>query len=255
MTMRGRALAVGFLVLCAATGCAKAQSKESDAEPTELAPQLKALVLDSAPSDIAHPLYIDFNAKAELLGYALEPQSLAPPGSKLSLKLYWRADGQLDEGFVPFTELVTPDGRRIEVDGTGPVRKGALVPSRWEPGKVYIDELEVPVPADIDAARFNIVVGLKTAPVAPEEPAKPVEKAGEKPAETGTFGAVYLSVLSGPADSKHGGIVATLETGATPGAQRARAAKDDKHGPAIRRLPGAGKLPVSAKPRPTPSAP
>ena len=66
-------------------------------------------------------------------------------------------------------------------------------------------------------------------------------------ASEGTFGSVYLSVLSGPADSKHGGVIATLETGATPGAQRARAAKDDKRGAgAVKRLPG--KLPVSAKP-------
>lgn len=260
MTMRARALAVGMILLCAAAGCAKAPAKEGDAEPAELSPQLQALVLDSAPSDIPHPLYLDFNAKAELLGYALEPASLASPGSKLSLKLYWRSTGALDEGYVPFTELVTADGRRIEVNGTGPVRKGALVPSRWEPGKVYVDELDIAVPADIDAARFSIVVGLKTEPVAADEPApaENAKKAEKKPdnATPANFGAVYLSVLSGPADAKHGGVIATLDTGVTAASLRARAAKDDKRAPgALKRAPGAGKLPVSAKPRPAPSAP
>jgi hypothetical protein len=253
--MRMRALALGMIVLCAAAGCAKAKAKEGDAEPAELAPQLKALVLDSAPSDIPHPLYVDFNAKAELLGYALEPEALAPPGSKLSLKLYWRSTGALDEGYTPFTELVTPAGQRIEVSGTGPVRKGELSPSHWEAGKVYVDELSVTVPADIDSSRFSLVVGLKTEPVAPPEPAlaEDPKKAEKKPeAQQPTFGAVYLSVLSGPADTKRGAVIATLETGVTLAALRARAARDDKRAPgAVKRVPPGGKLPVSAKPRPS----
>jgi len=246
--MTVRALVLGIALLGAA-GCAQAP-KEGDAEKPELAPELKSLVLDSAPTDIPHPLYIDFNGKAELLGYSLEPETMAAPGSKLSLKLYWRSSGKLGEGYVPFTELLTPDNKRIELPSSGPVRSGALVPANWETGKVYVDELDATVPADLDAARFTIIVGLKTEPVAPEEPAlakkdEKAEKAAEKPAE-GTFGPVYLSVLSGPADSKHGGVIATLETGATPGAKRARAEKGDK---GAKRPAG---QPVSAKPRPAP---
>ena len=254
--MRIKALAMGIVALCAAVGCAQAPAKEGDAEKPELSAADKALVLDEAPSDIPHPLYIDFNGKAELLGYALEPASVAAPGSKLSLKLYWRSTAKLDAGYLPFTELLTPDGKRIPVDGGGPVRKGALVPANWEPSKIYVDELEISVPADIDVARFSIVVGFKSEPSAPEETpeaddAKKADKKPENPPE-GSFGAVYLSVLSGPSDSKHGGLIATLQTGATPGALRAQLAKGDKAdkrgGGAIKRLPG--KLPVSAKPRP-----
>jgi len=237
-------------LLCAAAGCARAPSQEADAEKPELGPELRALVLDSAPTDIPKPLYIDFNGKAELLGYALEPATMAAPGSKLSLKLYWRSTGEIGQGYVPFTELVTASGKRFEVDGAGPVRKGALLPVNWERGKVYVDELEVTVPEELDAARFSIVVGLKTEPKAVEEDAAEATKKDEKTAEksSGKFGSVYLSVLSGPADLSHGGVIATLETGLTPGAQRARAAKDGK--PALKR-PLLGK-PVSAKPRPAP---
>jgi hypothetical protein len=249
--MRMRALVLGMLALSVAAGCNQAP-KQSE-ETAELAPELKALVLSEAPSDIPHPHYIDFNGKAELLGYALEPSSgLAAPGSKLSLKLYWRSVGKLDEGYVPFTELVTPGGKRIEISGSGPVRQGALVPSKWEPGKVYVDELDITVPADIDAARVSIVVGLKTEPIAPPEPEAPEggEKPAEKPAkEAGTFGTVYLTVLSGPADDKHGGVVTSLETGVSPATLRARAQKDDKKG--VKRP---GTKTVSAKPRPAPSA-
>lgn len=253
--MRMRALAIGLVALGAAVGCAQAPVKEEAAEKPELAPEMKSLVLDSAPTDIPHPLYIDFNGKAELLGYALEPATMAAPGSKLSLKLYWHSTSKLEPGYMPYTELLLPTGKRIDVDGSGPVRKGPLSPSNWEPGKVYVDELEVAVPADIDAARFLIVVGLKTEPVAPEVPAegaddKKADKKPEKPPEA-TFGAVYLSVLSGPADSKHGGVIASLETGATPGALRARTARDDKHAGALKRLPvkpAKGMLPPPGRP-------
>jgi hypothetical protein len=253
--MRIKALAMGIVAVCAAWGCAQAPVKEGDAEKPELTAEDKALVLDEAPTDIPHPLYIDFNGKAELLGYALEPAALAPPGSKLSLKLYWRSTGRLDGGYLPFMELVTPAGKRIVVDGNSPLRKGALVPANWEPGKVYIDELEVSVPADIDAARFMIVVGFKTEPSPSEQPppadddAKKADKKPEKATE-GSFGAVYLSVLSGPADSKYGGVIATLETGATPGALRAQAAKGDKRGAGALKRMLPGKLPASARPRP-----
>jgi hypothetical protein len=242
------------VALCVAVGCAQAPAKEGDTEKPELSPQVKSLVLDAAPSDIPHPLFIDFNGRAELIGYALEPETKAAPGSQVSLKLYWRSSGKLDAGYVPFTELVLPNGARLNVEGSGPVRKGELVPSNWEQGKVYVDELQITVPPDIDAARFSIVVGLKTEPVAPEEPAaepepKDRKKADKKAEEVapGNFGVVYLSVLSGQADSQHGGVVATLETGVTTSSLRARAAKDDKKAAGAKRPPG---KPASAKPRP-----
>ena len=118
---------------------------------------------------------------------------------------------------------------------------------------MYVDEQDVTVPAELEASRFSIVVGLRTAPVAPAEPAAEEEKKDEKAEKdaakpaAGQFGAVYLSVLSGPSDSKHGGVIATLETGWTPGAQRARAAKDGKP---MKRPPSP--RPISAKPRPAP---
>ena len=252
--MRMRALAVGLLALCAAAGCAQAPANPSETEKPELSAQLKSLVLDEAPTDIAHPLYIDFNGRAELIGYSIDPEPTAgsklAPNSQLSLKLYWRATGKLDAGYVPFTELVLASGKRIDVDGTGPVRKGELVPSNWEPGKVYVDELSIPVP-DADGARVSIVVGLKTEPVAPEKAAaEPEANGADKKADkssSSSFGAVYLSVLSGPADSKHGGVVASLETLSVP-------KQDKKTLAGVLKRPPTGR-PVSAKPAPRPPQP
>lgn len=254
--MRMRALALGLVALCVAGGCAQAPAVEGEgAEKAELSPQLKALVLDQTPTDIPHPLYIDFNGRAELLGYALEPEAKAAPGSQLSLKLYWRAGGKLEGGYVPYTELLLPDGKRIELEASSPVRQGELSPANWERGKIYVEELSATVPKDLEAARFSIIVGLKTAPI-PEEPAADAAEAEKKPekgdkkaeeAAPATFGSVYLSVLSGPADSKHGGVIATLETGYT----RPVAGKGAKKPPtsAIKRAPGA---PAPAKPAPAP---
>jgi hypothetical protein len=255
--MRMRAPAALLVAFCVA-GCAQAPAKEDAGEKPELSPQAKSLVLEQVPSDIPHPLYIDFNGRADLLGYALDPEGTAPPGSRVSLKLYWRSTGKLDAEYVPYTELVLPDGSRSEVEGTGPVRKGELVPSNWEQGKVYVDEVSFTVPKDIDAARFSIVVGLRTQPIAPEAPAevaapKDSKKAPKKAdlAAEGAFGPVYLSVLSGPADGKYGGVVASIETGVTAASLRARAKNDKRAADAALKRP-AGK-PASAKPRPAPA--
>jgi hypothetical protein len=251
------ALAVGVLALFTAVGCAQPQAQEGEA-PAELSAELKSLVLDEAPSDLPNPLFIDYGGKVALLGYALEPATLAPPGSKISLKLFWRASSKLAEGYKLYTELVTAGGKRFEVEGGGALRQG-LPPSHWQPGKIYIDEVTLTVPEDIEAARFSIVVGLKTAPIAAEEPtevAKKDDKKADKDEKPATFGAVHLRVLSGPADAKHGGIIATLDTGVAPGAKRARAAKDEKRAAgALKRPLPPGKMPVSAKPRPAPLAP
>jgi hypothetical protein len=253
--MRLHALAVGIVLGALAAGCAQAPVAEVEEKP-ELSPELKALVLDEAPSDVPNPTLIDFGGKASLIGYTVEPAKLAAPGSKLSLKLFWRCTGKLTNGYQVYTELVTPGGRRFAVEGTGPVRQGALNPSNWEPGKIYIDELDVTVPEELEAARFAIVVGLKTAPVAPPEPEaakegeEKADEAKDKPVE-GTFGQVYLSVLSGLSDDKHGGVVATLETGVVPGTKRARTGKDDKRPLAGGKRPASalGKSPLPAKPR------
>lgn len=255
--MRMRALAVGLVAL-AAVGCAQSSTKQEEAKP-ELSAELTSLVLSEAPSDLPNPLFIDFGGKVALLGYALEPASLAAPGSKVSLKLFWRCSSKLAEGYKLYTELVTAGGKRFEVEGGGALRQG-LPPAHWEPGKIYIDEVTLTVPQEMEAARFSIVVGLKTDPIAPEpsaedEVAKKDQKKDEKDEKPATFGAVRLPVLSGPADAKHGGVIATLETGVTPGAKRARAAKDEKRGAgALKRPLPPGKMPVSAKPRPVPAA-
>jgi hypothetical protein len=272
MRIGARAALVIVAALGVAVGCAQAPVAEGETEKPELSAELKSLVLDEAPTDIQHPLYIDFNGRAELVGYALDPSGLASPGSTLALKLYWRSTGKLEQGYVPYTELLLPDGTRIDVEGSGPVRKGELVPSNWELGKVYVDELSLTVPKDIAASRFSIVVGLKTAPL-PEEPAAEPEQPADKkaariapkkvdPTSVGTFGPIYLSVLSGPADGKHGGVIAALETGVTAAALRARAKGDKRDAAGTLKRPPTKPTPAAlaapAKPavvKPAPAAP
>ncbi len=264
--MRIRRVAVGVVALWAFAGCAPAPSTEAAAEPPELSAAQKALILDEAPTDIPNARYIDFNSKVVLLGYSLSPSNLAAPGSKLSLKLYWRSVSKLGQGYSLFTQLVTPSGKRFDVEAAGPLRQGdALAPSNWQPGKVYVDEIELSVPEELEAPSFSIVVGVRTAPVAPEAPVEKADAAGEdakdeakkddaaESAAEPAFSPIYLTVISGVADGKFGGVVATLATGVTPGAKRARAAKDDKRVNAKRPTPG--KPPLRPRPAAKPDAP
>ncbi len=266
--IRMQGLSVVSLVLCAATGCADPSAVEAEQKP-EVPAELKSYVLNEAPTDIPHRLHIDFGGKAEIIGYALEPERLAAPGSKIQLKLFWHSSNKISPGFTLFTQLTAPSGKRFPAEGAGPLRKGPLSPSEWEPGNVYIDELELSVPEELDAARFSIVTGIRGEPskvvdaqpegTGEQEPAPKPEAEAEK----GTFSAVHLRVLSGASDGRHGGVIATLDTGITPGSRRAKPAKDAKRAgqAAGQRRPGPpsglplGVLPANGTRPPSPPRP
>lgn len=102
------------------------------------------------------PADIDFDGKVRLVGYTVSPRQAAyGPGTRVTLQLVWRSDQRVDEGWNLFTHLVSESGELLQnIDNNGPIRKmpgfegPPLPPSRWEPGKLYLDELSFTVPGD-----------------------------------------------------------------------------------------------------------
>jgi len=138
-----------------ALSCAKDPSKKDAPEPINTA--VAPYVLDAVPSDIKHPLLIDFEAKVHLIGYDIDPDGALGPGSKAKLKLYWKCMAPLGPGWRLYTHLVDWQGNRIKnLTGVGPdelsagvLRGNDFTPSQWEPGKVYVDEQEFDIPKDL----------------------------------------------------------------------------------------------------------
>ncbi|MFS8069940.1 MAG: carbohydrate-binding family 9-like protein [Byssovorax sp.] len=149
--------ALAALLISLAPGCRNGASGNAD---------LSSYVSTSPPAGM-EPLDIDFDGKARLVGFVVSPkQPEYPPGSKVTVTLVWRCDQKLDEGWLLFTHLLGPAGQTVlNLDAAGPLRhrEGVagqpLSPSRWEPGKLYRDELTFTVPASAPPS-LTVLVGI-----------------------------------------------------------------------------------------------
>jgi hypothetical protein len=137
------------VVCCLALACT---SKSPAIEIKDPDPSLQKFVLDKLPDAVQNPTYVDFGGKVQLLGYNVAPADVAPPGSKVSLTMYWQRTGRLDAGWGLFTHILNENGRQLaQHDSSGPLRAPAsggqaLGPSDWQIGKIYMDESEFEVP-------------------------------------------------------------------------------------------------------------
>ncbi len=154
--------------------------------------RLSEYILASAPAAL-NRLDIDFEGKAKLLGYRIQPGGTLKPGAAVKLTLYWRAEQDMENGWSVFTHLLDASGDRIaNLDGNGPLRQWVtpgetqmLGPADWDPGRVYVDETEFTLPLETKTSSVQLVAGIFR---------------GEQ----------RLVPVSGPHDRQQRGIVATL---------------------------------------------
>lgn len=177
-------------VLVSGLGC---NSTEQAPKAQELEPSLHAYVLDAVPSDVDNRTFVDFGGKVHLVGYKVEPQGIVRPGESFKTTLYWRSVSPLSPGWGLFTHLTSPRGRVDNPDNVGPLRDNAsgeqaLPPSRWQPGKVYVDEQSLTMPRNIVDPVVTVTVGVWK-------------------------GNARLDILSGRADADQRAIVAHIRTG------------------------------------------
>ncbi len=201
------------LALITALGCAPTPAAEPVPAPDAA---LLGYVLDAAPRKIQHPLYIDYEGKARLIGYDVEPEGEVAPGSRFKLRMYWLSTSKLGPGWRLFTHLVDDRGRQLSnLDAVGPLRQPAgegaqaLGPSRWIPGKVYVDEQDIDVPAGAATPRVTVSVGIWRNFCGAVE----TSEAGRRCV---SWRDSRLQILSGPSDGKQAGIVHHVTTGWTP---------------------------------------
>jgi hypothetical protein len=204
--------------LCSAlilAGCARTAQNTQEPETLPLDPALEAHVLDSVPSDIENRLFVDFEGKVHLIGYAIQPKTTASPGSRFKLTLYWRSVAKLGPEWALFTHLLDGTGRKFgNTDNEGPLRRlkpsadgqqtQTLPPSLCTPGKIYVDEQEIEVPREVDTPELTIAVGVWRE-----------QRFIMQSADGGIDlqNPMRLAVISGPSDGKQRAIVAHLKTG------------------------------------------
>lgn len=180
---------LGSLLSVACVGGSKGLSSE-DKE------RLKANVLESPPADLQHPLDVNFENKAHLIGYKFEPET-ARPGQETKLTYYWRCDDSIEDGWLLFTHTKDEvSGKMGNLDYVGPIREEkngghqVLGPERWDKGKIYVDQQTYKVPDDVQGD-VGIYVGIWK-------------------------GDARLRIISGPNDGDNSAIVGKIKTGVPP---------------------------------------
>lgn len=185
---RGTGVLAWAVVVCGLFGCT-AQSQKPEVA-AELAPFVVREIPETAQRD-----YTDFGGKLVLVAHELTPDGKAGPGQSVTAKFYWKAVSNVAPGWALFTHLEDARGRQVRnYDEVGGFRKwlGGKAPGGLgllELGRVYLDEqsFEMPPAADL-TPQVSLVVGVWN-------------------------GDMRLSVVSGPSNGHHAGLVARIETG------------------------------------------
>lgn len=194
--MKLHCFAIAAMAASLSFGCVK--SSGLSAEEKE---KLKAYILDQEPADMGARLDVNFENKFRLLGAKIEPAE-ARPGTEVKLTYYWKCDDTVDDGWLLFTHVRDPIlDKRDNLDSNGPLRNdkeapgGAphqnLPPSKWEKGKVYVDEQTYKVPEWVKAPELEVLVGIWK-------------------------GDTRMRILTGPNDSDGAAIVGKIKTGIQP---------------------------------------
>ena len=154
------ALLVASLVIA----CSKkdTKSKATRAKPKDTIDQYEK----SDPPKKVEALDVDFDGKAQLVGYRLKPERGFKPGQKVKLTLYWKSVAPIEEGYALVGHILDESGESVmNLAGDGPLRKtkngkAVLPPSLWQPGKFYTDDVTLKIPAKVKTDTVKVVVGI-----------------------------------------------------------------------------------------------
>ena len=206
--------------LGACVGGGKSQSAE-DKE------RLKAFVVESVP-DTAKKIDANFENKIHLVGYRAEPEN-APPGTEVKLTYYWRCDEPIEAGWALSTHVQHEGFERPDnADSSGPLREwkeGQQIfgPSRWERGKIYVDEQTYRMPQDLKGPDSVVYLSIWK-------------------------NDARLRIISGPTDGENRVLVVKLRTGVAAKVPEKKAEPGAIPELSVKRLAAGEKIVVDGKP-------
>jgi uncharacterized membrane protein len=110
------------------------------------------------PQGIQHPMQARLGEHVALIGYGLSAES-APPGSTLTLTLYWQALGPMGQSYKVFTHLVEPDGEIWGQKDSLP-GQGSLPTSGWVEGEYLVDSYKILLKPEAPGGEYVIEIGM-----------------------------------------------------------------------------------------------
>ncbi len=120
-------------------------------------PPLTRSALNSAPSNIS-PLQVNFGDMVDLIGYRIDRPAL----DQLSLDLYWKTVGPIDQPYVVFNHVLNQRGEIIAQEDGRP-QGGSLLMTCWQPNETYADHYIIPLASPISSGTYTLEAGLYNA--------------------------------------------------------------------------------------------
>jgi hypothetical protein len=105
-----------------------------------------------------HPFEAEFGVSIRLRGFELAPNPVRL-GSTLALTLTWQAVTRPLASYKVFVHFVDAAGQLVSQVDHIPVN-GTRATDGWRPGEVVIDRYEIPVPANLPAGSYRLMIGL-----------------------------------------------------------------------------------------------
>lgn len=120
-------------------------------------------LLFSGSVTMQHALGVSLEGKVTLLGYDLSPVTVRP-GDALTVTLYWQATSVMDEDYTVFVHVLNSPGgdpkERVLAQNDGLPFDGMFPTSKWKPGQVLKQALELTIPADAEPGEREVEVGM-----------------------------------------------------------------------------------------------
>ncbi len=157
MSMKYASTAILLFPLALVPACVSSKKPKKDT-----AALVNKLVIDALPDGV-EKLNSRFDGKITLAGYELTSKGKVKPGDTVTYKLYWRSEKPLgDNGWKLFTHVLNSDKRRLlNIDQVGDLRSdSAPGPSKWQAGKIYVDEQSFKVPDKTEGEELMVTVGV-----------------------------------------------------------------------------------------------
>ncbi|MFN8460033.1 MAG: hypothetical protein U0401_36175, partial [Anaerolineae bacterium] len=107
---------------------------------------------------LPHPAQLTAHNEISLLGYGLEPNTVAP-GATTWVTLYWQALAPIKHDYVILVRLVDSQGQELAYWLGRPVRSGYPT-TGWAAGQIVQDPWLLPIPAEAKPGLYGLEVAL-----------------------------------------------------------------------------------------------
>jgi hypothetical protein len=120
--------------------------------------RLARINVRARPGELPNPLYVNFEDKVALIGYALD-QRVAEPGDTIHLTLYWQALNPMEVNYELFAHVLGKDNE-MWANSDSPLTDEAVCTNRWEPGTIVKEVRDLTIVDVAPPGFYDLELGL-----------------------------------------------------------------------------------------------